>query len=149
MGLYWRRARVGVRFEDRQREDERDYPADAIVIAAGPERAADPAFARDVRRIVMMRTLEHEVEDGPEAGDGDEGADARGGARVPRALPRRGRRRGRARTSRSASLPGTSSPRRSRAQPGGLGWYAREVGCPGGPAVQLIVNRCDEVIVGG
>ena len=74
MGLYWRRARVGVRFEDRPREDERDYPADAIVIAAGPERAEDPAFARDVRRIVMMRTLEHEVEDGPEAGNGDDGA---------------------------------------------------------------------------
>lgn len=148
MGLYWRRARVGVRFEDRQREDERDYPADAIVIAADPERAADPAFARDVRRIVMMRTLEHAVEDGPEAGEGDEGAtqaaeraflehfldeeEGGGGQGVPGCEP--------AWDELADALAGSA---------GGLGWYAREVGCPGGPAVQLIVNRCDEVIVGG
>ncbi|NJE80234.1 hypothetical protein E0L17_02715 [Olsenella sp. SW781] len=148
MGLYWRRARVGVRFEDRQREDERDYPADAIVIAAGPERAADPAFARDVRRIVMMRTLEHEMEDGPEAGDGDDGAmraaeraflerfldegDGEDGQGIPEREP--------AWDELADALAGSV---------GGLGWYAREVGCPGGPAVQLIVNRCDEVIVGG
>ncbi len=148
MGLYWRRARVGVRFEDRRREDERDYPADAIVIAAGPERAADPAFARDVRRIVMMRTLENEVEDGPEADDGDEGAmraaeraflehfldegDGGDGQGVPEREP--------AWDELAEALAGSA---------GGLGWYAREVGCPGGPAVQLIVNRCDEVIVGG
>lgn len=148
MGLYWRRARVGVRFEDRRREDERDYPADAIVIAADPGRAADPAFARDVRRIVMMRTLEHALEDGPDAGDGGEGAaraaeraflehfldegDGGDGQGIPGCEP--------AWDELADALAGSA---------GGLGWYAREVGCPGGPAVQPIVNRCDEVIVGG
>lgn len=148
MGLYWRRARVGVRFEGRQREDERDYPADAIVIAADPERAADPAFARDVRRIVMMRTLEHALEDGPDAGDADEGA-ARA---AERAFLEHFLDEGDGRDERGT--PGCEPAWDELADAlagsaGGLGWYAREVGCPGGPAVQLIVGRCDEVVVGG
>ena len=147
MGLYWRRARVGVRFEERRREDERDYPNDAVVIAANAEQAADPAFARDVRRIVMMRTLDHEVEDGPEAGPGDgEAVRAAEHAFLEHFLDERGE-GDEGGPGREACWDELSDALGGCA--GGIGWYAREIGCPGGPAVQLVVNRSDEVIVGG
>ena len=136
MGLYWKRARVGVRFEDEAREDERAYPSDAIVIVADPARAADPDFARNVRRIVMLRTFEQGIEEdlevGVAAGGDPERAFLRNFAGDEVAEERE-----------------TTVDEAFESYLDELGGFACGMGWGQAPTVQLIVNRCDEVVVGG
>lgn len=61
MALYWSGARVKVRYEDGMREDELDYPEDTLVIVMKPGQEGSPSFARAVRHVVTLRTIEEEV----------------------------------------------------------------------------------------
>lgn len=61
MALYWSGARVKVRYEDGMREDELDYPEDTLVIVMKPGQEGSPSFARAVRHLVTLRTIEEEM----------------------------------------------------------------------------------------
>ena len=62
MALYWSGARVKVRRERELTEEDQGYPEDTMVIVMKPGQENDPSFARAVRHVVTLRTLEHERE---------------------------------------------------------------------------------------
>lgn len=62
MALYWSGARVKVRYESDFGEDERDCPKDTIVIVMKPGQEDDPSYVRAVRHVVALRTLEGEMD---------------------------------------------------------------------------------------
>ena len=64
MALYWSGARVKVRRERELTEEDRGYPEDTMVIVMKPGQENDPSFARAVRHVVTLRTLEHERKSG-------------------------------------------------------------------------------------
>lgn len=62
MALNWPDARVAIRFEKEPREDEKNYPPDTLVVVMRPDQVDNPAFVREMRRIVAARLIEREYE---------------------------------------------------------------------------------------
>lgn len=140
MALHWPEARVVVRFEEEPREVAVDgCPRDTLVIVMSAAQARDPAFAREVRRIVAERTRE------AGGGTGLEDAPGEGAAALE------------AERSFVANLAGDEPASDEEDLLSELleaeGLLPLECAplAPWGaaPTVQLVVHRCDRVVVGG